>query len=114
VYFIVTDELIAGPQLQQNPVRNISNRSPAAKEISRLGNEFDITHSMKNVVTISKFVGFIIHGELKIGIVVMFHLLMIGKLRVQEWKTAKWNVVHSKSHKIRINGTVVRGEYIRT
>jgi tRNA1(Val) A37 N6-methylase TrmN6 len=114
VYFIVTDEMIAVPELQQNPLRNISNRSPAAKEISRLQNQFDITHSMKKVVTILKFDGSIINVYLKIRIAAMLNLLMTWKLRVQVWKTVNWNVVHSKSHKIRINGTAVRGEYTRT
>jgi len=50
VYFIVTGELIAGLQLQQNILRNGANRSPAAKQTSPLENQFDITHSMKKVV----------------------------------------------------------------
>jgi hypothetical protein len=44
----------------------------------------------------------------------MLHLLMIGKLRVQILKIVKRDVVHGKSHEIRINCTAVRGEYSRT
>ena len=51
---------------------------------------------------------------LKIRITAMLNLLMIGKLKVEIWKIVKWNVVHSKSHKIRINCTAVREEYPRT
>jgi hypothetical protein len=39
---------------------------------------------------------------------------MIGKLRVQIWRIVKRNIVHSKSHKIRINCTAVRGAHVRT
>lgn len=71
---------------------------------------FDKRKFVKNL----KFCGSIIQGYLKIRIGSMLNLLIIGKLWVQIWKIVKWNVVRSKSHKIRINFTAVRGEYTRT
>jgi hypothetical protein len=56
----------------------------------------------------------IIQGYLKIRTAAILTFLMIGKLRVQIWRIVKWHVVHSKCHKIRINCTAVREEYIRT
>jgi hypothetical protein len=49
VRFIVTGELMAGPQLQQNTPTNMANRSPDETQTSRLENQFHITHSMKKV-----------------------------------------------------------------